>query len=185
MCRHPLQERRGGNIEADPVGYSRDEIDWRNAVFRIGTDSVGAGNPVADMKRRNPVAHRGDCSGDLGAKDKPQFVWIQPRPEVGVNKVHADRLGFDQHLARAGEGPRPVDVVEDFWSAVLGDFNGMHTAKSHGDIQRPSMEPATRITAARCHGGPMTARCSPKQRRLLNAVARDIDCRCASGDARQ
>ena len=70
VCGHPLQERRGGDIEADPVGHLRDEIGWRNTVFRVGADGVGARNPVADMKRRHPVTHRGDGSGDLGAENE-------------------------------------------------------------------------------------------------------------------
>jgi hypothetical protein len=126
LCGHPLQERRGGNVKSDIVGHLRYDIGWRNAVFGIGTDCVGAGNPVTDTKRRNPITHRGDRPGDLGSEDKRYFVRVQPGPEVCVDEIHADRLGFDQHLARAGGGLRPVDVVEDFWSAVLGDFNGLH-----------------------------------------------------------
>jgi hypothetical protein len=68
-------------------------------------------------------------------------VRIQLGPEVGVDEVHAARLGFDQHLARAGGGPRLVDVGQDFWSAGFGDFNGVHADLFHCDARLLSMEP--------------------------------------------
>jgi hypothetical protein len=55
-------------------------------------------------------------------------VGVESGPEVGVDEIHTDRLGFDQHLPRAGGWLRPLDIVEDFWPAVLGDFNRTHTA---------------------------------------------------------
>ena len=60
---------------------------------------------------------------------------VQPGPEVGVDEIHADRLGFDQHLARAGGGLRQIDIVEDLWPTVLGDFDGLHIAYFHGAKQ--------------------------------------------------
>jgi hypothetical protein len=70
VCGHSLEERRGSNIKADTVGHRCHDIGWRDTVFGIGTDGIGAGDPIADMKRRHPVTHRGHGSGDLGAEDK-------------------------------------------------------------------------------------------------------------------
>ena len=70
MCGHPLQQGCGRNIKADTIGHRRHDTGWRDAVFGIGADGVGAGNPVADMKGPHPVAHRGDRAGDLGAENK-------------------------------------------------------------------------------------------------------------------
>jgi hypothetical protein len=67
---HTLEDGGRGDVKADTVRHPRYDIGWRDAVFRIGADRVGAGNPVTDSKRRNPVTHRSDGAGDLGAKDK-------------------------------------------------------------------------------------------------------------------
>ena len=56
---------------------------------------------------------------------------IQSRSEVGVDEVHADRLGLDQHLTGAGAGLRLLDVGQDFGSASFGDFNGIHVTYSN------------------------------------------------------
>ena len=36
--------------------------------------------------------------------DEQKFPRIQPRPEISVDEVHADRFGFDQHFTPTGEG---------------------------------------------------------------------------------
>jgi hypothetical protein len=70
MRGHPLEHRRRRNIKTDTIGHLRHEIGWRDAVFGVGADRVGTSNPVADAKRRHPVAHRGHGASDLGAEDK-------------------------------------------------------------------------------------------------------------------
>jgi hypothetical protein len=150
MCGHPLQQRGRGDVEADTVGDPRHEIGRCNAVFGIGADGVGAGHSVADTKSRNPIADRGDGAGYLSAEDKGKFVRIQPGPEVRVDEVHAARLGFDQHLGRAGGGPRLVDVGQDFWPTGFGDFDGVHTDPFHCDTRPLSMQPATTSSASWC-----------------------------------
>ena len=54
------------------------------------------------------------------------FPRVLPGPEVGVEEVDADGFGLDHHLAGAGGGLLFVDVGQDFGSAGLGDFNGVH-----------------------------------------------------------
>jgi hypothetical protein len=46
---------------------------------------------------------------------------IRPRPEIGVDEIHADRLGLDQHLTGPGGGPRLLDERKVFRSAGLLD----------------------------------------------------------------
>jgi hypothetical protein len=121
-------------------------------------------------------------SSNIEAEDKRQFVWIQPGPEVGVDEIDADRLGFDQDLARARGRPRSVNVVEGFWAAVLGDFDGVYTAYFHRDTKPPSMAQRTRIADRRCNGEQTTARCAQTQHGQLNAVTLDIDGRPNSRD---
>ena len=75
---------------------------WGNAVFGVCADRVGGHNAVAHGKRRDAVADCLDRAAYLGADHKRKFARVRTRPEVGVDEIHADRFGFDQHLARPG-----------------------------------------------------------------------------------
>jgi hypothetical protein len=92
---HALQDRCGGDVGADTVRHRRDDIDWRNTVVGVGADGVGGGHPLAQQLRRQPVANCFDGAAHLSAEDERQSVRIQPGTEVGVDEIHADRLGFD------------------------------------------------------------------------------------------
>ena len=46
---------------------------------------------------------------------------IQPRPEVGVDEIHADRLGLDHHLAGLRGRLRLVDEGKNLRSAGVLD----------------------------------------------------------------
>ena len=59
---------------------------------------------VADLQRRDVVADRLDGAAHLVADDERHLPRVLPGPEIGVEEVHADGLGLDQHLARAGGG---------------------------------------------------------------------------------
>ena len=51
---------------------------------------------------RDVVADGFDGAAHLVADDERHLPRVLPGPEVGVEEVHADRLGLDQHLAGAG-----------------------------------------------------------------------------------
>ncbi len=65
---------------------------------------------------------------------------IQPRPEIGVDEIHADRLGLDHHLTGPGGGLRLVDEGKDFRSAGVLDINRVHVQAFQRDMQPLSMD---------------------------------------------
>ena len=83
-------------------------------------------HPVADTECGDIVADGFDRSADFQAEDERKLARVQARPEIGVDEVDADGLGLDQHLAGPRGGGRPLDVLQDFWSAGFGDFNCVH-----------------------------------------------------------
>ena len=124
---HPFQQRRGGDVGCHRVWHGCHQFGWRNAVFGVCANSVGAGNSIADTQCRDSVAHRGDCAGHLGTQNERELMWIEPGPEIGVNEVHAYCLGFDQHLTTAGRRWWLLHVAEDSRIAGLAYLDGMHT----------------------------------------------------------
>jgi hypothetical protein len=128
---HAFQNRRRGYVCADSIWHRSDDIGWGNAVFGVGADGVGGRNAVAHPQCRHPVAYRCDRAAHLCAKDKWKFPRIQPRPEIGVDEVHTDRFGFDQHFTPTRGGPRLVDVLQDFGSTGCDDFDGVHSDDSN------------------------------------------------------
>jgi hypothetical protein len=102
VCGHAFQERRGSDIRGHTCWQLRDEFGWCNAVFSVGPHGIRGGHPVSHLQSGHPGAHGFDGAGDLGAEHERQLVRIQPRSKVGIDEVHADRLGFDQYLTDAG-----------------------------------------------------------------------------------
>jgi hypothetical protein len=76
----------------------------------------------------------------------------QSRSEIGVDEIHADRLGLDQHLTGPGGGVRLLDEGKDLRSAGVLDFNRVHVQAFHRDMRSPSMDSPTTATASRCNG---------------------------------
>jgi len=101
-------------------------IRCRNAIFGVGTDCVGGGNSIAYPQRGHPVAYRLDRAAYLRAEDERELVRIGTRPEVGVDEIHADRLGFDQHLAQPRRRLRLFHILQYVGAARFGDFDGIH-----------------------------------------------------------
>ena len=79
--------------------------------------------------------------------DEQKFPRIQPRPEISVDEVHADRFGFDQHFTPTGGGPRLVDVPQDFGSTGCVDFDGVHGHDSNLALNTLSMKRGTTANA--------------------------------------
>jgi len=125
---HAFQDRGRGDIRGDCVWHERNDIGCRNAVFGVGSARVGGGNSVAYPQRRHPVVPCLDRVADLRAEHEPS-------------------LGFDQHLARPGPGPRRVDVLQDFGSTGCGDFDGMHGNDSNLTVNTLSMKRGTTTDA--------------------------------------
>ena len=115
-----------------PSGTRRNDIGCRNAVFGVGADCVGGGNSVAYPQRSHPVAYCCDGAAHFCAKDEWKFVRIRTRPEVGIDEIHADRLGFDQHLALPRRRRRLLHIPQYFGAARFGDFDGVHGHDSNG-----------------------------------------------------
>ena len=101
---HALEDRRRGDVGGHRIRHRRNDIGWRDTVFGVGADGVGGRDPVTHTQRGHALTHRCHGAGHFGAEDERQFMRIQPRPEIGVDEIHADRLGLDQHLAGPGEG---------------------------------------------------------------------------------
>lgn len=62
------------------------------------------GHPVADVRPAYPLADRGGDAAHFAARGEGQPMCVQPRPEIRIDEVHADRLGVDQHCASPGGG---------------------------------------------------------------------------------
>jgi hypothetical protein len=91
---------------------------------------------VADLERRDVIADFGHDAAHLVAEDERHLARILTGPEIGVEEVDADRLGLDHHLARSGCGLRLLDVGQNFGSAGLGDFNGVHSSILPPNLRR-------------------------------------------------
>ncbi|AMD54836.1 hypothetical protein ATO49_13645 [Mycolicibacterium fortuitum subsp. fortuitum DSM 46621 = ATCC 6841 = JCM 6387] len=123
---HAFQQRRRDGVRSDAVGHIRHEIGWGDAEVGVGAGRIGGHHAVTDGQRGHVVAHCGDGAAHFGADDERHVARIQPGSEVGVDEVDADRLGLDQYLAGAWGRLGPLDVAQDFGSAGLGNFDGIH-----------------------------------------------------------
>ena len=65
--------------------------------------------PFHHTRCPHAINHLRHGLGHLGAEDERQLMRIQLRPEIGVDEIHAGRLGLDHHLTRSGGGLRLVD----------------------------------------------------------------------------
>ena len=101
---HALEQGRGGHFGADAFGHVGAEIGWGDAVFGVGPLGLGGDDPISDLQRRDVLADRLDGAAHLGAEDERHLPRILPRPEVGVEEVHADGVRLDQYLPGAGGG---------------------------------------------------------------------------------
>jgi hypothetical protein len=126
MGGHALEDGCGGDVGGHSIRHRRNDIGWRDTVFGVGADGVGGRDPVTHAQRGHTLTHRGDGAGHFGAEDERQFMRIQPRPEIRVDEIHADRLGFDRHLTGSGGGLRFLDVRKDFRAAGSLDLNRLH-----------------------------------------------------------
>jgi hypothetical protein len=81
---------------------------------------------VAGRPLRQYQVHPTRPGGYFGPEDERQFMRIQPRPEIGVDEIDADRLGLDQHLTGPRDGLWLLDESKDFRSAGLLDFDRVH-----------------------------------------------------------
>jgi len=96
--RQPLQQRRGRDIAGDRVRHVCHQRRWRDGVFGISPDRVGARHPIPHLHRRHVVTDRRNGAAHLAAEDERQLVRVHPRPEVGVDEVDPDGIRLDQHL---------------------------------------------------------------------------------------
>jgi len=64
----------------------------------------------------------------LVAKNERQFRHpaIAAGADHGVEIIHADGVGLDQHLAGAGRRRRQVDEIENVGIAGVADLDGFH-----------------------------------------------------------
>jgi hypothetical protein len=97
LARCPPEPHHGLIVRPVPIA-----IRLKRSPAGVGADGVGGCHPLAEQLRREPVANCFDGAAHLSAEEEWQSVRIPPGTEVGVDEMHADRLGFDQHLTRAG-----------------------------------------------------------------------------------
>ena len=124
--RHPLEQRRRDRIRRHGFGHVGHQIRRRATVFGIGAHCVRGDHPVADGDRCDVLAGRRHRPAHLGADDDRHLARVLPGAEVGVDVVDADGVGLDQHLVRARGGHRLLDVLQNFRTACLGDFDRAH-----------------------------------------------------------
>ena len=66
---------------------------------------------------------------------------------LGVDEVHTDRFGFDQHFTPTCGGPRLVDALQDFGSTGCDDFDDVHGHDSNLTLNTLSMKRGTTADA--------------------------------------
>ena len=122
----PLRIAAAATSDGHRIRHRGNDIDGCDTVLGVGADGVGGRDPVTHTQRGHAFTHRCHRARHFGAEDERQFVRIQPRPKIGVDEIHADRLGLDHHLAGPGGGLRLVDQGKDLRSAGVLDFNRVH-----------------------------------------------------------
>ena len=147
---HTLEDRCRGDVGCHRIRHRRNDIGSCDAVLGVGADGVGGRDPVTHKRCGHAFAHRRNGAGHFGAEDERQSMRIQARPEIGVDEVHADRLGLDQHLTGPGGGMRFLDEGKDLRSAGVLDLNRVHVQAFQCSVRPLSMDSVTTRAAWRC-----------------------------------
>ncbi len=125
--------QRGRLVGADAVRQRPRRLLRHRGIFGVEPAAVadlvaGDEHLLPDLERGDARAERRDMAAHLVAQHERQLRHpaVAAGADHGVEVIHADGVGLDQHLARSGRRRRHLDKVEHVGAAGAADLDGFH-----------------------------------------------------------